>query len=65
MSLALGAAASSYADYFETCRHTGNEVDYTRSHVSTDGEADEIREATEFYELVETWIESTFPTLKK
>ena len=42
MSLALGAAASSYADYFETCRHKGNEIDYTRSHVSTDGEAAEI-----------------------
>ena len=48
MSLALGAAASSYADYFETCRHKGNEIDYTRSHVSTDGEAAEIVRARSF-----------------
>lgn len=66
ISLALGAAASSYADYFETCRRKRNVIDYTRSHVATDSEADEIvRKATEFYELVETWIESKFPTLKR
>jgi len=66
MRLALGAAARSYADYFETCRRKRNVIDYTRSHVATDSEADEIvRKATEFYELMEKWIESKFPTLKR
>jgi len=34
--------------------------------VATDSEADEIvRMATEFKELVEGWIESKFPSLKR
>ena len=31
-----------YADYFETYRRKRNVIDYTRSHVATDTEADEI-----------------------
>jgi hypothetical protein len=63
--LALGAAAGRYADYFDTCRRKRNVIDYTRSHVATDTEADEIiRKAKEFYELVETWIESNFPNMR-
>lgn len=66
ITLALGAAASPYADYFETCRRKRNVIDYTRSQVATNSEADEnVRKATEFYELVETWIESKFPALKR
>jgi hypothetical protein len=66
ISLALGTKASSYADYFETCRRKRNVIDYTRSHVATDSEADEIvKKTTEFYELVETWIESKLPNLKR
>jgi hypothetical protein len=63
ITLALGAAASTYADYFETCRRKRNVIDYTRSHVATDTEADEIvSKAREFCVLVEAWIASKFPT---
>jgi SAV_6107-like HEPN len=66
ITLAVGSTASAYADYFETCRRKRNVIDYTRSHVSTDTEADEIvKKAREFCELVETWIESKFPHLKR
>jgi hypothetical protein len=65
ITLAVGTAVSAYADYFETCRRKRNVTDYTRSHVATDSEADEIvNKAREFYELVEGWIKSKFPTLK-
>jgi hypothetical protein len=64
VSLALGNAANTYADYFETCRRKRNLIDYTRSHVATDSEATEIlQQATEFYEFVEAWISSQFPNL--
>jgi SAV_6107-like HEPN len=65
ITLAVGAAVSAYADYFETCRRKRNVIDYTRSHVATDTEADEIvTKAREFYDLVEVRIEATFPDLK-
>lgn len=66
IKFALGSGASKYADYFETCRRKRNVIDYTRSHVATDTEAKEIlAKATEFYEVVETWIDSKFPSLKR
>jgi hypothetical protein len=56
---------SAYADYFETCRRKRNVIDYTRSHVATDSEADEIvNKAREFYDVVEAWIDSKFPDLE-
>ncbi len=65
IKLVLGVAADNYADYFETCRRKGNVIDYTRSHVATGTEAEEIlKKATKFYEAVESWIESKFPDLK-
>jgi hypothetical protein len=65
ITLAVGAGVSAYGDYFETCRRKRNVIDYTRSHVATDSEADEIvNKAQEFYELVEGWIRSKFPALK-
>jgi hypothetical protein len=65
ITLALGAEASAYADYFETCRRKRNVIDYTRSHVATDSEADEIvTKAREFNAFVEAWIAAKFPTLK-
>ena len=65
-TLAIGVGASKYADYFETCRRKRNVIDYTRSHVATETEATEIVEkATEFYEFVETWINSKFQHLKR
>ena len=41
-------------------------IDYTRSHVATESETNEIvQQATGFYEVVEGWIDSKFPTLKR
>lgn len=66
IKVALGSGAGKYADYFETCRRKRNVIDYTRSHVATDTEAKEILEkATQFYEVVEGWIDSKFPNLKR
>ena len=66
ITLALGAGAEKYADYFETCRRKRNVIDYTRSKVATETEAKEILErATEFYEFVEGWIDSKFHNLKR
>lgn len=63
--LALGAGADPYADYFEVCRRKRNVIDYTRSNVATETEAKEIvAKATEFYEFVEAWINSKFPSWK-
>lgn len=65
ITLAVGSAARPFADYFETCRRKRNVIDYTRSHVATDTEADEIlNKAREFYDLVEAWIASKFPALR-
>ena len=66
VKLALGTSADEYAEYFEICRRKRNVIDYTRSHVVTDTEAKEILEkAREFYDLVEGWIDSKFPNLKR
>jgi hypothetical protein len=66
VKLALGSGADKYADYFETCRRKRNVIDYTRSHVATETETTEIVEkAKEFYEVVEAWIDSKFPNLKR
>jgi hypothetical protein len=66
ITLAIGATASAYGDYFETCRRKRNVIDYTRSHVATETEAAEIvKKAREFYDLVETWIDSKFPHLTR
>jgi SAV_6107-like HEPN len=66
MRLAPGASVDKYADYFEICRRKRNVIDYTRSHVATDTEAEEIlKKATEFCEIVEAWIDSKFPNLKR
>ena len=66
ITLALGAGADKYADYFERCRCKRNVIDYTRSHVATDSEAAEIvQQATEFHEFVEAWIKPTFPSLRR
>jgi hypothetical protein len=41
-------------------------IDYTRSHVATETEANEILEkASEFHEVVEEWIGSKFRNLKR
>lgn len=64
--LALGSTADRYADYFERCRRKRNVIDYTRSRVASEFEANEIvQQATEFYEFVEGWIDSSFPSLRR
>jgi hypothetical protein len=66
MTLALGASARKYADYFERCRRKRNVIDYTRSHVATESESEEIlHQATEFHGYVETWIASNLPNLSR
>jgi hypothetical protein len=51
---------------FATGRRKRNVIDYTRSHVATETEANEVVEkATEFYDVVEAWIDSKFPNLKR
>ena len=66
ITLAVGAAVSAYADYFETCRRKRNMIDYTWSHVATESEADEIvNKAREFHNIVEAWIETKFQSLKR
>src|SRR4051812_9520062 len=66
VKLAVGNSVGKYADYFDRCRRKRNVIDYTRSHVATDTEADEIVEkASEFAEFIETWINAKFPALKR
>jgi hypothetical protein len=66
ITLALAGGGAAHAAYFETCRRKRNVIDYSRSHVATETEADEIlQKATEFYDLVETWITSKHPKLKR
>jgi len=65
ITLAVGNSGKPYADYLETCRRKRNAIDYTRA-VATESEADElVKMATELNELVEGWIESKFPNLKR
>jgi uncharacterized protein (UPF0332 family) len=65
VKLALGKSADAYADYFETCRRKRNMIDYHRSHVTTETEAEEaVRKTKEFVELVENWIASNHPAYK-
>jgi hypothetical protein len=65
IALTVGNSGKRYVDYFETCRRKRNVIDYTRAHVATDSEADEIvKMATEFNHLVEGWIGSKFQNLK-
>ena len=66
ITLTLSANASKYAVYFERCRRKRNVIDYTRSHVATETEAQEILEkATEFHGFVEAWIDSNVSNLRR
>jgi len=66
VKLAIGSTVNKYADYFDRCRRKRNVIDYRRSHVATESEANEIvRQATDFYEFVEAWIDASFPRLRR
>lgn len=66
LKLAVGNTVNKYADYFDRCRRKRNVIDYTRSHVATESEANEIvQQATELHDVVEAWIDATFPTLRR
>ena len=66
VKLAVGGTADKYADYFERCRRKRNVIDYTRSSVATESEANEIvQQATDFCEFVEAWIDAGFPNLRR
>lgn len=66
VKLAVGITVDKYADYFDRCRRKRNVIDYTRSDVATESEANEIvRQATEFYDFVEAWIDAGFPSLRR
>jgi hypothetical protein len=64
--LAVGKPAEALADYFDACRRKRNEIDYTGAAIATTTEADElVLHAKSFLDLVELWIESNHPTLKR
>ena len=65
-TVALGKQAEQLADYFEACRRKRNEIDYTGATIATATEADELlAHAKSFLEMVETWIETTHPLMKR
>jgi hypothetical protein len=60
--LALGASATQTLDFFEACRRKRNVIDYDHASVATHTEAEEIvKEAKDFFELVERWIAAKYP----
>ena len=64
--LALGKQAERLADYLDNCRRKRNEIDYTGAMIATRTEAEELMVHTRsFLNLVETWIEATYPSLKR
>jgi len=63
--LALGKPAEHLTDYFDACRRKRNEIDYTGAAIATSTEADELLlHARAFLDLVEGWMNATYPTLK-
>ena len=64
--LSVGKGADQLADYFDACRRKRNEVDYTGAMIATATEAEELLiHAKSFLEMVEVWIETTHPTMKR
>jgi hypothetical protein len=64
--LALGTSAAQLADYFDACRRKRNEIDYTGAAIATGTEAEELLLHTRaFIELVEKWIETDHPGLRR
>jgi|ERR1700677_2730154 hypothetical protein len=64
--LSIGQQAEQLADYFDACRRKRNEIDYTGATIATVTEADEILfQAKSFLDMVELWIETTRPAMKR
>lgn len=64
--LVLGKPAAQLADYFDACRRKRNEIDYTGAVIATNTEADELLlHAKAFLKMVEAWIDSAHPALKR
>jgi hypothetical protein len=64
--LSVGKGADRLADYFDACRRKRNEIDYTGAMIATATEADELLiHAKSFLEMVEVWIETTHPMMKR
>lgn len=62
VQLVLGKSATPFTDYFDLCRRKRNQIDYSRSRVATETEAQEsVAKAREFYQLVEAWISKSRP----
>lgn len=62
VEIAMGASATPFAVYFDTCRRRRSVVDYDMSGVVSDTEVAEIIEqAHGFRSLVEGWIEANHP----
>jgi hypothetical protein len=50
--IALGSKAKRFIDYFDTCRHKRNVIDYDAAFVATDTEAEEILRAIDSEERI-------------
>jgi len=62
LQLAMVKQVSTLVPYFDACRRKRNHVDYDMTNAASETEADElIAKATEFQQLVETWIRRTHP----
>jgi hypothetical protein len=63
--LSIGKQAEHLADYFDACRRKRNEIDYTGATIATVTEAGELLHAKSFLDLVELWIDTTYPAMKR
>jgi SAV_6107-like HEPN len=64
--LSIGTQADQLADYFDACRRKRNEIDYTGATIATTTEAEELLfHAKSFLNLVELWIETNHPAMRR
>lgn len=64
MELAMGTDGVAYAAYFDQCRLKRNHLEYDRSSVVSETEAQELLEsASEFYEAIRSLIAESYPGL--
>jgi hypothetical protein len=64
--LSIGTQADQLADYFDACRRKRNEIDYTGATIATTTEAEELLlHAKSFLDLVELWIETNHPAMRR